>query len=443
MRGTRVETLADVEALIGEAEGRHLEFKEAVPISKEAMKQQLQSNQSARPADISWIAGKKLAEFGRDALLQEIVAFANADGGILILGMAETKEKPARAANLCPLPAIFDLERRLRDAAIDCIEPRLPYLSIRAISAGTEGQGVVVCEVQPSRLAPHWVRTTRTATVRREDRCDILTMPEVHEMVLRNARAFDTIVHRLEERERDFLDRMDAFVDGRVSKNILADTPAIRRSIWLRQTGARGFGLQVSLMPHMPLGLDRLERVDETFATSRGCLQESGTVSRRFDVDELEIMEGRSRRMLGGLVFEMQRSSVEWTFQADRDGAVEMTIAHIEVRPEAVVRLWDVWLLGTCREVICVYERLRAKAGSDSLPAEMQVRIVPFGTVRVEVFGAVGAGRGVDELLRFPRYTIAVADDIGAALRGVVGDLANAGNLLAPNDASLTWKSPV
>ncbi len=41
----------------------------------------------AMPLDRAWTRGQRLPDHGRDALAEEIVAFANADGGTLVLGM--------------------------------------------------------------------------------------------------------------------------------------------------------------------------------------------------------------------------------------------------------------------------------------------------------------------------------------------------------------------
>src|SRR4029077_17329092 len=51
----------------------------------------------------AWNAGGKVSPSARDGLLREIVAFANAQGGTLVLGIEETKEKPPRAKNIKPI----------------------------------------------------------------------------------------------------------------------------------------------------------------------------------------------------------------------------------------------------------------------------------------------------------------------------------------------------
>jgi len=85
----------------------------------------------------------------------------------------------------------------VRDCLNDVIEPRLPYVAVKAIQTEADGSGVLLLETQSSVLGPHWVRPTRTVTIRREDRADPLSMPEIHDMVLRNARRFSEVEARL------------------------------------------------------------------------------------------------------------------------------------------------------------------------------------------------------------------------------------------------------
>ncbi len=187
-------TPADIQQLIDDKvpEGRHLEYKRDIPISDEEQKQARGAGRGD-PQDRSWLQNRPLRAFGRDKLMEELVAFANADGGVLILGITETKSEPARANGFNLLPDVVSLERRLRDALVDCIEPRLPFASVVAVPTEPSGAGVVILETEQSRLGPHRVRRTREATIRREDRCDQMTMAEIHDMVIRNARRFDAV----------------------------------------------------------------------------------------------------------------------------------------------------------------------------------------------------------------------------------------------------------
>jgi hypothetical protein len=92
-------TLSDLDDLIRVAarETGELEFKGALPF--------VPTKGQPAAAD-RWIEkGDRIGDYARDQILAEIVAFANADGGTLVLGMHETKEEPRRAERLEPLPS--------------------------------------------------------------------------------------------------------------------------------------------------------------------------------------------------------------------------------------------------------------------------------------------------------------------------------------------------
>jgi hypothetical protein len=99
---------SDFESVIfnGLEEDQTLEFKETLPVKD-------------GNAD-SWQSGQnKISNYARDSLAKEVVAFANAYGGVIIIGIAETDEKPPRAK---------DFGDPLVRNCIDCIERLGPAL---------------------------------------------------------------------------------------------------------------------------------------------------------------------------------------------------------------------------------------------------------------------------------------------------------------------------
>jgi predicted HTH transcriptional regulator len=87
-------------------EDQTLEFKETLP---------------ARDgnADIWQLGQDKIGNYARDTLAKEVVAFANAYGGVIIIGIAETDERPPRAK---------DFAKPLVRNCIDCVERLNPSL---------------------------------------------------------------------------------------------------------------------------------------------------------------------------------------------------------------------------------------------------------------------------------------------------------------------------
>ena len=170
-------TIADLEALVASQarETDELEFK----------------GKPYRPD--RWIeTGDRVGDYARDEILGEIVAFANAGGGTLILGMHETKETPRRAERLEKLPNCESLALRLLDACEDVIEPRLASINGRALP-DESGAGYVLMRVAKSPIGPHRLSATREFLVRRGERASKMSVREIKDLTLELARSADRI----------------------------------------------------------------------------------------------------------------------------------------------------------------------------------------------------------------------------------------------------------
>jgi hypothetical protein len=91
---------ADVEQLCIEqrAEGAQFEIKQDLPSQDGKV--------GASPGTVG--------DYARNTLTTEIVACANTYGGTMVLGIAETSDKPNRARSVSPLPQCCELATRLR-----------------------------------------------------------------------------------------------------------------------------------------------------------------------------------------------------------------------------------------------------------------------------------------------------------------------------------------
>lgn len=183
--------LDDVQTLIDERvpEGAQIEFKESLP---------------SRNGSDPWVRGQdRIGDYARNKILEEAVAFANAYGGALILGLAESEDTPPLAAQLSPVPRCAELAERLKLVFRDCIEPQLPSLEI--VPVRTEGnKGVIVLRAGRSRYGPHRVRPTKECPIRRFDRCETMSMREIHDMTLNMARGTERLERRLLQRTERF-----------------------------------------------------------------------------------------------------------------------------------------------------------------------------------------------------------------------------------------------
>ena len=187
----------DIKALIETRvpEGEQIELKESLP----------GRGKSPDP----WIGGQKgMGDGARDSILEEAVAFANAHGGALLIGIRESKSKPPVAAEITPVPRCVELAERFKLKFRDCVEPRIPSLEVFGVPTDGES-GVVVIRVGRSRLAPHRVLRTRNCTIRRADRCEKMTMREIQDMTLNVSRGMERFEKRLAERSERFQRELD------------------------------------------------------------------------------------------------------------------------------------------------------------------------------------------------------------------------------------------
>ena len=192
--------LDDIHELINSRvpEGEHFEFKETLP-------------GKGKHRD-SWIRGKNnIGQEAKNKVLEEAVAFANAHGGVLLIGIKESDtEEPPFAAEITPLPRCAALVDRFSSIFSACVEPQIPSLEVFAVPTECDDDsGVLVIRVGRSRLAPHRVTTTRECTVRRRDRCEKLTMWEIQDMTLNTSRGMERFEGRLSDRSARFQDELN------------------------------------------------------------------------------------------------------------------------------------------------------------------------------------------------------------------------------------------
>ena len=129
---------ADIESLVdsGVPEGERMEFKRGLPAKGKGNQDQWMSDQT------------NIGDFAKNKILKEVVAFANAYGGVLVLGIEEDgKAKPAVAKKICPIPKCEDAADRFRSIFRARVEPKLPVCDIFAVKTGSEETGVIVFRV--------------------------------------------------------------------------------------------------------------------------------------------------------------------------------------------------------------------------------------------------------------------------------------------------------
>lgn len=158
-----------------------------------------------------WMGGSgKVGRPAVDDLAKEIVALANCQGGIIVVGIDESDDRPARAAKIAEklVPWCAECADRLNDTMLSLIDPRLPGLSIMGIERfGGAGEGVLVIHVPRSTYAPHGYGSPPRVYTRRGHRSDPITMSELQAVLWDTRTRSERIRQQLAERQNIFADK--------------------------------------------------------------------------------------------------------------------------------------------------------------------------------------------------------------------------------------------
>lgn len=188
---------AELQALIDSEvpEGEQIEFKKEPP------------GDQGKPDP--WMTGNKMGNYAKDRILKEVVAFANAYGGAMLIGIDESEDNPAFASAITPVPRCAHLAESLKLVFRDRVEPQLTRIDIAGIPTEEDGSGVVIIRVGKSRLAPHRVTRTRVCPIRRADRSEEMTMREIQDMTLNVSRGLQWVKEKLADRSSRFTKEFD------------------------------------------------------------------------------------------------------------------------------------------------------------------------------------------------------------------------------------------
>ncbi len=168
------------------------------------------------------------SEAARKELAKDISAFANADGGWLVLGIRAQKESPATARAITAIPKPEILGEKLLASMASRISPPLHGVRARGIATDSDGSGVIVFRIPSSPNAPHAVErgeASLSVHIRRNSEARPMSMLEIQEMTLNMAR-------RSLEIEREFERRSFAF-----------------RSHDIPDMNSPAFGYRISIIP--------------------------------------------------------------------------------------------------------------------------------------------------------------------------------------------------
>lgn len=387
---------ADLQALVRAElpEGESVEFKERL------------STKRGEP-DV-WDHGtEQVGIRARDALLHEVIAFANARGGHVIVGVVESADHPKRAVGLRPIQRCADLADRVMKQARDLVEPPLPTFEARGIATGAQGEGILILRVPASRNAPHWHRETREVLVRRGDRSERMSMRDIQELTLQRAAEASRAETELANRTAAFNSELDKLAQH-------ADLMA-------------HYGVRVSLVPAL-----------ETIRVPRDWMR---TLQPHFQ----SFVAGSERQML-----EMSLPCLSFTtrpvlrgerYATDFVGQGSLTIEILESGLVEYQLLWKPlphpndalspeWVIGLAFNAMAMAHATRLAAGAPSIEYIIEIELghPAHYPIELDLLGRSFGRRGTIQSHRFvlPRYSFGAFEELGQLVGLVASDCMNA-----------------
>lgn len=170
-------TVTDLEEIIGEQtpENDRLEFKGGL------------SSDKRHPDE--WTPGRYVVtDKAKEGIIKHLVAFANTNGGRLILGMSESDTQPRYAKAISPVENAQVLLERLLDCIQDSVEPKMINFESKCIQVNSDGQGVLVFSVPRSLFAPHRFTLTKECYARFGSTTKKMSMSEIQMSTLHTNR---------------------------------------------------------------------------------------------------------------------------------------------------------------------------------------------------------------------------------------------------------------
>lgn len=371
----------DIERVCAEAvqEDANVEFKSALPA-----KQQVGD---------PWIGGASMiGDYAKTAIVKEVVAFANAYGGVLILGIEETQGKPARAAEIAPIPRCHELAERLRLVCRDTIEPQVPLLDAVGVVTTDEGAGVVVIQVPQSRSAPHRHMGDWQCYFRHADRSEKMPMREIQDLTLRVRQGLEDIESNFEISRHGFHEAISEIKGNSSDLGVL--------------------GIRVALVPLTPIRIEHVHRVEEAKPTSRslkGYIQGA-----EIDIIDVPTKGAKNwRPIIRGSEAREQSGLKKQYISVHDDG--RMNLQWIKGEEDQYYALYPNWVISMFANSLLSANRFRISAGSPNSEfgleyeiaiASKSINVMNYGGQISMMMGEIPPGSHL-----FPRSSIGPVEE--------------------------------
>lgn len=364
----------------------------------------------------SWYAGaNSIGDYARDKVLEEVIAFANAHGGHIVLGIRESDDQPRRAAGLEPIPRCDELADRFRLVLRDCVDPQIPLIQVAGVRSSGDS-GLVVIRVPESRMAPHRHKGTLHCYYRRSDRSEKMGMREIQDLTLSISRGLETIERTYEKRSADF-------------------------RAWVKLSNA--MGIRATVVALSPLRSSRVFRNPQLFPHVQNFALTIGKVIAPLAVpitaySERPILRGAQRYWHNPKRFAMFQ-------EVYSDGLVETRTALYESSDrELPVEL----ILAAAANTLVIANTFRRTVGAPEIEYGLELEIFdPLSLVTIRAFPALFPSYGhtlanaIQTPCVFPRYSLGDENEIGSLIEIITRDIFDAAGTEAPSGPyALSWQ---
>lgn len=127
---------------------------------------------------------------GKRDFSKDVCAFANTEGGDLVIGVKEQNFAPAEFPGI---DSPTEEEARLTDIIVSRIEPRIHGISFKAIDIEENGKKLLIVRIPKSYNGPHFENSKRIFYQRHHQRNDLMSWKEISEVFLSRRNVFDKI----------------------------------------------------------------------------------------------------------------------------------------------------------------------------------------------------------------------------------------------------------
>lgn len=389
------------------------------------------------------MAGGRIGDEAKDHLTREIIAFANTDGGTLIVGVDEDPTSKRAIAPIRPIPRCKEAANNLYQSIGQRIEPRLPVFECEGVVTEADGtSGVIIMRTLPSYLAPHRHTQDRHCYVRRNDASEPMSMAEIQEKTRRITSSMRDVDHAFTESADRFHQWLP--VNHQATHPVNGVQSIYRENKLGGNDWIGAWGLRITATPFAPLAANSLLRGDKMNLLNFPVLTGSG---RQGLLQNLELRTTR--------VWQHRLRSLERTFEGtqfigmDRltaEGQLErfvFTNYPEEKKPQYMFISVNelMWNVGSAMWFAHV---VRSKVSRPSQPFALEIELVHSHSLYLAPYaGPAPYGGQVipPHRVQFPQYEFGAIDEFDDVLTTVDHDLWNSAGYQPDWKLSINWPS--